>query len=382
MMREMRAMISIMLMISLLVSCASSATYPASEINSKTYQQQQETDFSTPGPCDVDTDYDAFSVPDPLASRLASSLSVTYTLPNCTSVPDYPTPRPVLFFYSGFQLRAGYYAKITERAATHGYVVVQYDLPLLSIKPAILEVDLFPYFYTWVDAESKRPGSALNTAHADLGTAAFIAGHSRGGKLASLIYASNLDSLQTAYLIDPIDASSMAPISRDNPSGVEALDAVHKPIAVVGAGKLSYCNPTQGNYQKFFAVGAKGSWMVEIPGASHSTFEDGGPVINVVQDLACGRGPAGRDTVAELTSTPMLAWFYEQQQEQQRRPHGALVVDPLSAFFDWIQAEEDQGLLVFDEKKTDTGISIGTGIGTLTGRLRRHKENNLVVNVL
>ena len=43
-------------------------------------------------------------------------------------------------------------------------------------------------------------------------------------------------------------------------------------------------------------------------------------VANAAADLLCGRGRVSRGEVAELTATPMLAWFWEQlvgQQQQQ-----------------------------------------------------------------
>ena len=319
-------------------------------------------DFSQPGNCDFYTDYGTFPVP-PELKRLASTLSVTLTLPNCSSTgtnfgSNSATPMatqlttgtyPVLFFYSGFQLRASYYYRLAQRAASYGYVVVQYDLPFLSIKPAILEVQAFKPFLSWVNSESKRPGSSL---HGLIDTnKSFVAGHSRGGKLAALIFADNNDTFEAGFLIDPIDSSSQAPISTDNPSGVDALKASGRAISVVGAGEKSSCNPPQGNYEKFFAVAADNSWQIEIPGASHSTFEDGGPVNNAVQDLACGRGDDGREVVAELTSTPMLAWFYKESTAS-RTMSSTLHEDPLAKFYDWIEEEENQGLLDFKEKKS------------------------------
>lgn len=323
-------------------------------------------DFSRPGDCDFYTDYATFPLPAELR-RLASSLSVTLTLPNCTTPTNAgasnilglsptqfkanaaATTHPVLFFYSGFQLRAAYYARLSQRAASYGYIVVQYDLPFLSIKPAVLEVAAFKPFLAWVTTESKKPQSPLygivDPSHS------FVAGHSRGGKLAALIFADNTDTLQAGFLVDPIDSSSMAPISPDNPSGVQALKASGKPIAVVGAGKLSACNPTEGNYEKFYGGAAASSWEIEIPGASHATFEDGGPVVNAVQDLACGRGSDGREFVAELTATPMLAWFYKESTASLSLLSNA-GEDPLTKFYEWIDKEEDQGLITFEEKNS------------------------------
>jgi hypothetical protein len=51
-----------------------------------------------------------------------------------------PGGRPVLFFYSGFQLRAAYYEGYARRLASWGWAVVQYDLALLDLVPAGVEV--------------------------------------------------------------------------------------------------------------------------------------------------------------------------------------------------------------------------------------------------
>jgi hypothetical protein len=47
---------------------------------------------------------------------------------------------PLLFFYPGFQLRAGFYDNYAARLASWGWVVVRYDLELLDLVPAAVEV--------------------------------------------------------------------------------------------------------------------------------------------------------------------------------------------------------------------------------------------------
>jgi hypothetical protein len=53
-----------------------------------------------------------------------------------------PPPRgwPLVFLYPGFQLRAGFYDNYASRLASWGWVVVRYDLELLDLVPAAVEV--------------------------------------------------------------------------------------------------------------------------------------------------------------------------------------------------------------------------------------------------
>lgn len=159
------------------------------------------------------------------------------------------------------------------------------------------------------------------------------------------------------YLIDPVDATSYAPESPDYPSAAAALAASGKPAGITGAGVLSSCNPTAGNYAVLFNAAGTGSWQAFLPNASHSQFSDGGPLINSVQDLLCGRGTDSRQQVNELTATPMLAWFWH-------RLHGAGTdadaLGPLDKFYSWVKGQEAAGLLQFTVKGAPDGKAAGT----------------------
>ena len=105
-------------------------------------------------------------------------------------------------------------------------------------------------------------------------------------------------------------------------------------------------------------------------GASHTSFLDGGFLVNAAADLVCARGTDSRQEVAALTATPMLAWLWQQlgvgqgrqsaqqQQEQQQQeqtqevgtpaPGGAAdTPSPMPAFFEWVQQEVATGKLDF-----------------------------------
>ena len=40
---------------------------------------------------------------------------------------------PIVFFYTGFEMAVSWYLLYAEKLATWGYVVVQYDVPVLPI---------------------------------------------------------------------------------------------------------------------------------------------------------------------------------------------------------------------------------------------------------
>ena len=60
----------------------------------------------------------AFTITYPLAATLEASTDISY---------------PLIFFLSGFEMRASYYAPYVHQLASWGYIVVQYDVPLLPI---------------------------------------------------------------------------------------------------------------------------------------------------------------------------------------------------------------------------------------------------------
>jgi hypothetical protein len=54
---------------------------------------------------------------------------ITRPDPAKASAPGCPAgPYPVIYFFSGFSARAGWYSYIASRLASYGYAVVQYNL--------------------------------------------------------------------------------------------------------------------------------------------------------------------------------------------------------------------------------------------------------------
>lgn len=306
--------------------------------------------FSDEGPCSSLQTTAKFPVPKELQQGLGKTLPIIFTIPTrCGTDPSSPSsPFPLLIFYNGFQLQAKYYRRIVAHAASWGYVVLQYNLPRFSLTPAILELEAFNPLLQWVDKQTKNKTSPIY-GRADM-SKVVLSGHSRGGKLAALNYGNNPTKVAAAWLVDPIDSSTFSPISPENPSGVEAIRG--KEIGVEGAGIRSSCNPTEGNYQKFYAAGNAGSWKYEIPKASHSTFSDGGFVLNTAQDFLCGKGGITRATAANLTATPMLAWFYKQIEKLTNSGGDVASIDPLAVFYAWVERNEAKSIVKFVIKKT------------------------------
>lgn len=309
----------------------------------------EDANFSKQGPCSVAQKELRFPVPKELQS-LGSTLPVFFTFPsNCPqpNLLELKPPYPLLIFYNGFQLRASFYSRIAKRAASWGYVVMQYNLKLFSMPSARVETQAYAPMVEWVKAEASNKQSPLyglvDTSRV------VVAGHSRGGKLAALILGGNKD-VKAGWLVDPIDASQYAPISKDNPSGAEAIRKSGKAVGVTGAGVKSSCNPPDGNYTSFYGDGAVDSWLEFIPKASHATFSDAGAVLNAAQDVLCGRGGISRATAADITATPMLAWFYKALNETSVGAGGA-GADPLASFYHWVERKEAEGVLKFDVKE-------------------------------
>lgn len=313
--------------------------------------------FSKEGPCSSLQTTTTFPVPKDLQQGLGKTLPIFLTIPTKCATEDSSSPSspfPLLIFYNGFQLQAKYYRRIVKHAASWGYVVLQYNLPQFSLAPAILEVEAFNPILGWVDEQNKNKTSPLY-GRVDV-SKVVLSGHSRGGKIAALNYGNNPTQVAGAWLVDPIDSSTFSPISPKNPSGVEAVRG--KEIGVEGAGIRSSCNPTEGNYDKFYRAGKAGSWKYEIPKASHSTFSDGGVVLNTAQDLLCGKGGITRATAANLTATPMLAWFYKQLEKRNDTGGDLVSIDPLAVFYAWVERKEAEGMVTFAIKKTPAAQSV------------------------
>lgn len=243
------------------------------------------------------------------------------------------------------QTKASWYAAVRDHLASWGYIIVQYDTPRWRIPSISDELEEFPVILSWLERENQREGSPL---HGRVNTSCIAtAGHSRGGKLACLLY-TKYESIQSAWLIDPVDGLDRAAPSEDNPSALHALEASsRKRIGISGAGILSSCNAgKEGNFVSFYNSSGHGSWVATLPQASHSSFADGGSIINLLQDIVCGKSRIKRKLVEKINTAMMLTWF---QIALDGPPQG--VPDPILKFRSWIERVQDQeGLVNFEVK--------------------------------
>ena len=224
------------------------------------------------------------------------------------------TRRPVVLFFNGFQSRYTWYSTLLDAVASWGFVTVQYQLPTMSMMS--IEAELKTYYkplMSWISKGGLQDLlDPISTTKVDINSI-FSSGHSRGGKMASLVFTEDDDLpvplIQAAFLIDPVDSSGFAPISTENPSAVASLSASGKEIAVVGASIVGSCNPVQGNYKKFYAAGAPGSWQIVLNGTSHSQFAIAGGLFDMISDSLCGKGTQSRAEIANTVASSMVSWF-------------------------------------------------------------------------
>ncbi|KAI7843307.1 hypothetical protein COHA_003138 [Chlorella ohadii] len=314
--------------------------------------------FSLPGPCSASPWKPQFTVPDDLRTGgLPRTLSLLVTTPSCPADASLPfgSPAPVLFFFNGFMNKASWYQRIVQQIASWGWVVVQYDTPSLPPVTIAAEVQLFPALAEWVAAQANDTASPLYGV-ADPQRLA-TSGHSRGGKLASLVFTTYPELVSATYLVDPVDLSRFSPESADNPSAARALRESGQAIGMAAAGITGSCNPVDGSSAFMWAAAGNGSWRGLEPGAAHATFADGGCVVNAGADLLCGRGKDSRAQAAALTSTQALAWFWQQLVgEQQTVPPSE---SPMPAFARWVAAQQVAGTLEF-EVKGEEGAALWT----------------------
>ena len=57
------------------------------------------------------------------------------------------------------------------------------------------------------------------------------------------------DSIQAAFLVDPVDNTRETPESREYPSAAKALKLHGRPVGMCGASVISGCNPAGSNWK-------------------------------------------------------------------------------------------------------------------------------------
>jgi len=206
-------------------------------------------------------------------------------------------------WFSGFMTPYSQYDELLNKVVSAGFITVSYTVSGLQSVENELKTRVDPLIRWIADGDIDTALSENVSANV---SAIFTSGHSRGGKVASLAFTSHPDDVLAAVLVDPVDESAMSPISPSNPSAVAALRASGKAVSVIGAGITGSCNPTDGNYEKFYAAGSEGSWKLVIKQAGHAQFVPGG---GSFEDVVCGAGSESRSDVADIVSADMVSWF-------------------------------------------------------------------------
>lgn len=210
---------------------------------------------------------------------------------------------PVVIWFNGFQTPYSQYTELLDEVVSNGFITVSYTVPLLMSASSELSTRVDPLL-RWITDGSVDAVLPQNVRANS--SSVFTAGHSRGGKIASLAFTTNPDIVKATVLIDPVDSSMYSPITASNPSAVEALRASGQTASIIGAGVVGPCNPPEGNYRKFYDAVAAGSWKMVIEEAGHAQFVPGG---SLMQDSLCGSGKASRQEVSRLVSSDIVAWF-------------------------------------------------------------------------
>ncbi|GBF91171.1 chlorophyllase [Raphidocelis subcapitata] len=355
-------------------------------------------DFAGPGPCAVD----AAAPPIPVHLPPETGCSHDCDLELIITAPAVTQPsagaagdpacdaaaagrgHPLLFFYSGFQLRASFYSGYPQRLASWGWAVVTYDLTLLDLVPAGVQSTWAPHILDALSAANADPSSPW---HGRLDASRLAAaGHSRGGKIAALHLANGRrggagPGFGAAYLIDPVDSEG----GPGEPSAVEALRGLNASVGISAAGVSGPCNPAD-RVEGFWEVAGPGSWRERLLHGGHVQFCNiTSGMVKRALDLICGKGGDTHEAVMELTLPPMVAWLEnaigrahltqrppaggQRREHQQAQAAGGGGVAQWrrrllqaggggraperaagSPFWDWVDREESQGEIGFDVK--------------------------------
>jgi len=211
-------------------------------------------------------------------------------------VPTLPAGQtaPLVLFKHGYQLKTSNYSALCQAIAEQGLVVIGVDTDSGGLFGGGLtnaqERDATIAALSWAKTTASF-AALIDPAHIA------VMGHSRGGKVALMVAASDV-RITAALLLDPVNGCGPGqPYSSDCPDVTAAsiAGALTIPVGVMGetnnaSGGLMPCAPAAQNYATVYAALAKASWKVQwtLTGADHMDFtDDGGGAVGAL----CTKGP-------------------------------------------------------------------------------------------
>ena len=213
-----------------------------------------------------------------VASATFQGHRVDFVVPATNLAPNMPL-YPVLFL-PGYRLHSSFYEQYFEALADEGnFIVISYRLalPLHDLKELGFCADLMRHIADIV------PKSLQDRAEFVARWREFaVVGHSRGGKLATLLALADPATRPKAiFLIDPVDSGrGDPPSSQFYPSALERLFETQElgrdviPFAIAQGDHIGLCNPPGRNADNFWDAAGLGSWRVILTGAGHAHFVD------------------------------------------------------------------------------------------------------------
>ncbi|CAE8734631.1 unnamed protein product [Polarella glacialis] len=213
---------------------------------------------------------------------------------------------PLAVFTGGFATEASEYTQLAESMASGGCAVLRYDVPASNSANDDTLVASLRSLLDFVESDPMLQRIFVTNR-------VLLVGHSRGGKLSSLVAGVD-ERVAGVCLLDPVDNTIWAPLGPGFPSATDALRSLpflrpqrQVPVAIVGAGTGGDCAPAMSNYHQFFAAAPSPAWLVVIPAAGHAQFMDRDG-LGLIERAICGDGGAPDDTVQATAVTVCLAW--------------------------------------------------------------------------
>ncbi len=223
-------------------------------------------------------------------------------------VPEAGGRVPLVVFEHGFQLATANYAAALERLASHGFVVVGVDGGGTILDGSTNEEERAQVIAAidWAVGDAPVAGSVDPAAVG-------VAGHSRGGKVAAMVAATEA-RVSATLLLDPVNGCGPGQgfsASCPDVTGTTWVGAIREPIGIMGevndASGFMPCAPADQNYVTLYEATTAG-WRAEwtFTGADHMDFtSDGGGTFGSF----CSEGP-GDDTQIRAAWTAMMVAFF------------------------------------------------------------------------